>query len=437
MTSKIKKSWLRAASLSACLLLTAAAATSCASDEEPVFDQSAAQRLSQSVSTYKELLQGSQNGWLMNYFPNDGKYGGFAYAAHFFANGEVELRSTVGDCLAVSFGKDKYTSEDSYTSLYDVISEQAVVLTFDTYSPLLHVITEPQGSTNPDGFGGDYEFVFQRVSSDQDTIVLTGKRFGGEVRLTRLDVSPEAYITKAGTHQFIVGALPDTVPLVVGGQRESLVRKSYEHLEYIDADSAKQSVPYVATAQGFRLMEPITTYGGATLQDFVFNNTTNYFESADGTAYVHYDFPEPEAQVPFPLQDNQRYAFVKGDDEIEDCLSQVDAMWTLYIGATWSSGAKTTIPVAMGVRWYSSPLSIHGTFGCNWEKDEATHTMTIEATGEEYMYDVYKNNYGKFVYHVCDYSPYTYEYVLAGPAVSHIRCVSQKDPAVWFLLKKI
>lgn len=424
--------------LVAILLICTVFAASCANDEDAVFDQSAANRLNEAVSNYQQLLQSSPEGWLVNYFPDGGNYGGYAYTARFDANGSVEVRSTIADYRGVSFSGSRLTSENATTSLYQVLSEQAIVLSFDTYNPFLHVLTEPQGSTNPDGFGGDYEFVFQRVSTQQDTIVLKGKRFGGDFIMTRLNGSAEDYISKACQHQFILEAMPDTITLQSSGNTaEQIIVKANEQVNYVDSNSVMQAVPYVPTDRGFRLMKPVTTHAGRQLDEFVFNYNTNHFESTEGGITIAYDFPSPEEQVSFPIGPETRYAFMKGDAEIEYSLASVDALWTLFIGATWSSSARLTIPTCMGVRWYSSPLSIHGTFGCTWTKDEATHTMTIEATGEEFLFSQYKATSGRFVTHVCEYSPYTYSFEMAGPAVSRIRLVSQKDPSAWFLLKKI
>ena len=164
--------------------------SSCTYEEEDLFDQSAAQRLNASVKDYRELLTSSQYGWVMEYWPNNGTMGGYVFTAKFSENGDVEMCGEED----ITYDGKTYTPGDAFTSNYSVKSEQGTILTFDTYNPLFHRFSEPQGSSNVSGYNSDYEFVFLRASENQDTIVLRGKKYGQEMTMTRLEESAGKYM---------------------------------------------------------------------------------------------------------------------------------------------------------------------------------------------------------------------------------------------------
>lgn len=53
---------------------------SCVHEEEDLFNESAAQRVNTAVENYSELLESSESGWVMNFYPShDGDMGGIVY----------------------------------------------------------------------------------------------------------------------------------------------------------------------------------------------------------------------------------------------------------------------------------------------------------------------------------------------------------------------
>ena len=119
---------------------------SCSHEEDDLFGESAAQRLNKSVDKYQKLLTSSENGWVMEFLPSDGSYGGFIYTAK-FGDEDVSMASD----LSLSSDTEKWPAGTVLSSKYSVKAEQGVILTFDTYNLLFHFFSEPQGSSDVDG----------------------------------------------------------------------------------------------------------------------------------------------------------------------------------------------------------------------------------------------------------------------------------------------
>lgn len=73
-----------------CLLCSLACIYSCVNEEADLFDSSAAQRLNQAVTDYTNLLENSEDGWIMDYYPSDGSLGGYTLTV-VFKNGNLPL----------------------------------------------------------------------------------------------------------------------------------------------------------------------------------------------------------------------------------------------------------------------------------------------------------------------------------------------------------
>ena len=113
------------------LLCNLACICSCVNEEADLFDSSAAQRLNQAVTEYTDLLENSENGWIMDYYPSDGSLGGYTLTV-VFKNGKSAIASEI------SYANDSgesWPAGTEVTSLYQVKAEQEVILTFDSIHP--------------------------------------------------------------------------------------------------------------------------------------------------------------------------------------------------------------------------------------------------------------------------------------------------------------
>lgn len=199
------------------LLLAGFCFNSCVSEEEDLFDKSAAERMNEALTKYKAILQDDPQGWVMEFYPSDRSMGGYTYTAK-FDNGKVDMTSELS--LNSSSG-DKWPAGTVVTSYYRVISEQSALLTFDTYNLLFHFFSEPRGSSDVDGYASDYEFVFMEVSEDR--IVLKGKKYGNKMVMTKLTESAGSYMQRywicrknicCASHEMIVAGKEYTISMV-------------------------------------------------------------------------------------------------------------------------------------------------------------------------------------------------------------------------------
>ncbi len=171
--------------------VAALALSSCSSDDDRIFDQSAADRLEQYKQEYAEVLTADGGLWSMEYFSN-AEEPGYVFVMKFDKNGSVEI-SANHKWIGGEYKKE--------TSLWKMIADNGPVLSFNSYNKLFHIFSDPanitgpyapegeSGDINETGYGheGDYEFQFMEVSEDGQTVRLLGKKRLYDIFLHRLD----------------------------------------------------------------------------------------------------------------------------------------------------------------------------------------------------------------------------------------------------------
>lgn len=204
----------------AALAALAVPVTGCDNEEDPIFDQTAAERLELYKTEYANTLAADGGKWAMEYFCNSDEPG-YVMITTFNADGSV----------TVSANTKWHRSFKSETSLWQMISDNGPVLTFNSYNSVLHLFSDPDnitGSdapTNPDtgddidetGYGhkGDYEFQVMAIEDDGQTMRLLGKKTGYTIYLRRLpaDTDDATYLAEmrdASEHSFS-NAYPDFI----------------------------------------------------------------------------------------------------------------------------------------------------------------------------------------------------------------------------------
>ncbi len=245
----------------------------CSPHEDNVFGASPAERQQQAIEKYRALLTSKSDGWAMDFYPSDLVLGGIAYTARFVGD-EVELSSEMlidnakGD-------KKKYAAGQVVKSEYHVIAGQGVMLTFDTYNPLMHYWSQPSG-TNSEGLATDYEFMF--VSASDDEIVLRGRKYGNLLRLYPLQESASTYINDVIQMRTTLSSIPRKRAVVDGKSVNVTVMSS--HFQYTE-DGADKDIPYIYTPTGIRFYQPITI-AGVTESELTFDTTSHDLTSPDG-----------------------------------------------------------------------------------------------------------------------------------------------------------
>lgn len=172
--------------------------SSCKNEEDDLFDSSAAERLMQAEKDYTARLASSEGGWAFEYYPTTETIN---------PNEEAEadyLPQGLGYLMMAKFSKDNsvvvgmnnpftYNVYQEDKSVWQVISDNGPVLTFNTYNNVLHTFSSPYpfynslgSGDNGTGVGGDYEFVIIDCKEDAQQVTLKGKKRGTYNYLYRL-----------------------------------------------------------------------------------------------------------------------------------------------------------------------------------------------------------------------------------------------------------
>lgn len=256
------------------LALGAIAFAGCSDEDSGIFESSAAERLEQSRTEYKDLLTADGGLWSLEYFTNE-EEPGYVLLMKFGSNGAVEV-SADHKWIGGDFQQE--------TSLWDVISDNGTVLTFNTYNTLFHIFSTPENIVGPDaptneetgedinelGYGheGDYEFLL--MSHDKEgNVKLVGKKHGMTAWLRKLsaDTDPEQFLAEIKAKRAVFSSkFPDFVLTEPSGAMytvnnlgsgiPSIFPRDFDGVE---ADPVTQTVSAhgILTAKGFRFREPL------------------------------------------------------------------------------------------------------------------------------------------------------------------------------------
>ncbi|MBS7373148.1 MAG: DUF4302 domain-containing protein [Muribaculaceae bacterium] len=170
-------------------LLAGFALSSCNNEEADIFDQSAAHRTEQAKQMYKDILVDQGGKWQMEYFTTEEEHG-YVYLFTFKEDGSVKISGHNEYITKITNIDANYSSFGSEESLWDVISDNGPVLTFNSYNKYFHLFADPEDvpDTEPDeqgyGHSGDYEFDLMKFSND--TLYLEGKKHGASIIMTRI-----------------------------------------------------------------------------------------------------------------------------------------------------------------------------------------------------------------------------------------------------------
>jgi len=268
------------------MIISGILAQSCTKDEEDIFDQSAAERMTAALDEYKTVLTGATNGWVMEYYPEEEQaIGGYTFLCSFSASGEVSVASEINT--------ENYEAGETKRSLYKLIADAGPVLSFDTYNEIFHYFAEPSGS-DVDGYAGDYEFVFTEVSAD--SVIMKGKKYGNRIVMTPLPEGQDwnEYLQEivAIDEQVVFG----TFKLLINDQEAAVVEKSDRTftLEYTEGEEVKtMTAGFIYTGTGLKFYEPLE-FGGVVMNRFEWDGDQSTFICTDTgvNARIEVDLPE-------------------------------------------------------------------------------------------------------------------------------------------------
>lgn len=157
--------------------ITALTLTSCAGEEDDIFDKSAAERLNESSAKYSARLEAQPNGWAMQYYPtyNDESPSGSGYLILMDFDEDYSVRVAMDN----RFSNNMYTTD---RSSWEVIKDNGPVLSFNSFNKCMHAFSDPEDipwtedNEQSEGCGGDYEFIIVDAPEDASYMMLKGKK---------------------------------------------------------------------------------------------------------------------------------------------------------------------------------------------------------------------------------------------------------------------
>ena len=160
-----------------CHLSFSVALTSCAGEEDDIFDKSAAERLNESSAKYSARLEAQPNGWAMQYYPtyNNESPSGSGYLILMDFDPDFSVKVSMDN----RFSNNTYATA---TSAWEVIKDNGPVLSFNTFNSCMHAFSDPEdipwtsSDEQSEGCGGDYEFIIVEAPEDASYMMLKGKK---------------------------------------------------------------------------------------------------------------------------------------------------------------------------------------------------------------------------------------------------------------------
>jgi hypothetical protein len=255
-------------------LLLVSLFTGCQKDDEIDPSEKPDARLNKTLSDYKTLLTGAENGWTAVLYPDGGA--GYSFLIKFNANDRVSMTSDINASTAAT----------AFESTYRLKALQRPALLFDTYS-YLHILTDPdETKSNGERGAGKYsDFEFSFESATPETITLTGNLQGSKLVLTKATAADAANFIKniaetAKAFESINSFTTYFKRLTIGNMAVDLSVDSNLRtitFTYLEGNTLRTAtVSYYYTANGVTLLEPVVI-GGVTinsLNNIQFNATS-------------------------------------------------------------------------------------------------------------------------------------------------------------------
>lgn len=215
---------------------------SCLFEQKDIFEESSSVRLQNLLDNAKATLISSEDGWLMEMYPEANQaYGGYAFILKFDADQKV-----------TAYTELSATPEKSVSSLYKISNEDGAVLVFDGYNSYLHIFSTPSSSAYQ-SYQGEFEFVIMRV--EKDLITLRGTKTGNIMYLRRFSGDPVTYLKDVAAEEEII--LMSGFIGSLGG-KEVIGDIDIDNRQVtLSSDGGKEKCAYTVTPEGIRLYRAV------------------------------------------------------------------------------------------------------------------------------------------------------------------------------------
>jgi hypothetical protein len=227
-------------------------------EEDSVFDKSAAVRMQEALQHTDALLKSAENGWLMEYYPEENHAVG-AYAMHWnFRTREVTMACET----STGSGSPAYSE---HVSQWKLITDQSLALSFDTYNPVLHYWCDQTNVQGAFKRVSDYEFVVLKTAGDS-AIYVRGKKYDNRMVLRRFpnDGNGIEYLQQTNAmfrkvisnNYYLIVNEADTIgraALTVANQKRVFTVTRQKPGATVSTDD---KIPFAYNPEGIRFYEP-------------------------------------------------------------------------------------------------------------------------------------------------------------------------------------
>lgn len=252
-------------------------AQSCLLEEKELFDSTPAERMEAYLDEYRTLLASAEEGWLLQYFPEETQaYGGYTYILKFSK-----------DSVAAYFElADKI--EEPVASLYKMTPDDGPVLTFDTYNENIHFFATPN-IEDYEALHGDYEFRIVGKNDDATEIYMKGKRTNNNYTLVKFSGDPVEYLNKinevttameAPAYRMVMDN--DTTTCSISG---NVFEFEYNVYTETDTTSVAGTASFCYTPEGAEFYAPVEI-NGTEYTKLVFNAENGTLATEDGKVVI-------------------------------------------------------------------------------------------------------------------------------------------------------
>lgn len=385
------------------LLALAGLSASCLKDQKDLFDKTAAARMQDALSNAKTVLTSASNGWYMEYYAGNSQadWGGY----------NVVLQFTDTEVTATS-ERDASLTTKTY---YKLTTDNGPVLSFDTYSEVLHYFATPSGSGSLyQGRGGDYEFLILEATPQK--VVLKGKRSGKICTLYPLSGSGSDYLKEVvdKVEAFVIGEAHGTLNGTKAGAEFDLDHHQiYLFEEDADGnaiDSTEVSSPFIYTTSGIKLYDTLSV-GTARITYMDFDNDTYVLSTSEASGsltgvvpedYLPYNFFEGEYalkmyrgtyNVKLTKGEGKTYILSGVSSMFDLTLDYISAKGRLHLGAqivgTYGGNSVVMAPWSLsgGGTLYPTALDCGLELVWNGDREKPVFTFTNDGSIDGFTID--------------------------------------------------
>lgn len=288
--------------------------TACVNEEDDLFDKSAAERLNEVSATYSERFVAPTSGWSMEYYPNPETVSptddwapntrGYLLSAKFSADGTVDMATNIsasdfGDYLVNKAHLTQYGGTVTDKSTWNVNTDMGPVLSFNSYSQVMHIFSNPGIYDLGNGLEGDYEFAVIDLPEEGDIAMLKGKKRDVYVRMTKIDEGVELsdYINDVNNFSTTIfsPSAPNNIVMKLGETKYQIESAStgIMNIYPYDGDNVTDEdfYPFLVSKRGgkyyLRFRDALRKVEGEQgPQEFVFNEETGKFVDVDNEQNV-------------------------------------------------------------------------------------------------------------------------------------------------------